>query len=389
MSNDTAKDVILDVRADFDLPPDRVWLNTAHQGALPTVSAAAAREVIRWKLRPHEMTGERFASVPGDLKRSIGRLIGVPSEEVILANGASYGLHLLANGVTLEPGDEVLLMSGDFPSNVLPWRDAASRGVAVREIAPEDNIVSVQEVRDALSARTKVVCLSWVHSFSGRVIDIASIGRLCRENGTWLIVNASQGLGVLRLRVPDYPIDALVCAGWKWLCGPYGTGFAWIRKPLLRDLRYNQAYWLAAQDEASLRDSATNFTVPPVDDARRYDVFGTANFFNFAPLAASLNFLHELGEEQVEHHVRGLVTQLVEGLDPERFEVVSHCGLEQESSLVVIQDRDPVRQQAIYRKAVENRIDLALRNGKLRISPHLYNLPADIDRTLSLLNERV
>ena len=376
----------MDVRGDFGLAPDRIWLNTSHQGALPLVSAEAARRAVEWKLRPHEMTTARFGEVPRELKRSIGRLIDVSGEDIILTNGASYGLHLLANGLPLAAGDEVLLMAGDFPSNLLPWRAAAERGVRVKLLKPHDEVLSPQEIEEALTPRTKLVCLSWVHSFSGRELDIIAIGERCRQNGTWFAVNVSQALGARPMPVGAYPVDAIFSVGWKWLCGPYATGFAWLRRPLRETLRYNQAYWQAAQNEASLRGENPEFTVPRADEARRYDVFGTANFFNFLPLTASIDYLLDLGLDRIQAHVHGLAERLADGLDRSKFELISDTDDATRTSLVLFRHEDPQRQETIQRSLAEEGIDVALRMGRLRVSAHLYNVPADIDRTLAVLH---
>ena len=376
----------LNVGGDFDLALDRVWLNTSHQGALPQVAAEAARRAVQWKLRPHEMTTERFGEVPWQLKQSIGRLIGVPGEDVSLTNGASYGLHLLANGLPLKSGDEVLLMEGDFPSNLLPWRAAEQRGVKVKLLRPRGAVLSPGEIEAALSPRTRVVCLTWVHSFSGHVHDINAIGSLCRRNGTWFAVNASQALGVRAMQVIDHAVDAIFSVGWKYLCGPYATGFAWFRESLRKSLEYNQAYWLAAQNEASLRDPDPQFTVPGPAEARRYDVFGTANFFNFLPWTASIDYLLGLGIQPIQEHVGGLVRRLAAGLDREQFELISGEDAGSQSSMVLFRHHDSRRQELIHQALAGEGIDVALRMGRLRISPHLYNTSDDIQRTLAVLN---
>lgn len=112
---------------------NRVWMNCAHQGPLPRLSAAEAREAIGWKALPHERTAERFLEVPDRLKRVIGRLVGAPPDQIVLGNSASYGLHLLANGIPWRAGDEILLVHGDFPSDILPWFALHERGVEIRQ----------------------------------------------------------------------------------------------------------------------------------------------------------------------------------------------------------------------------------------------------------------
>src|SRR6516164_4645763 len=121
-------------QADFGPFDNKVWLNCAHQGPLPRVAAEEAREAVAWKVRPFELTAERFAEVPARLRRALGCLLGAPADEIILGNSASYGLHLLANGLPWKQGDEILLVRGDFPSDLLAWLALESRGVVVRYV---------------------------------------------------------------------------------------------------------------------------------------------------------------------------------------------------------------------------------------------------------------
>jgi len=227
----------------FDFGPfdGRVWLNCAHQGALPRVAAEEAREAIAWKVRPFELTPERFAEVPARLRRALGRLIGAPADEMILGNSASYGLHLVANGFPWREGDEVLLVRGDFPSVLLPWLALEPRGVRVRYVDPARHLPQPEELAAALTPRTRVFCSTWVHSFSGVACDLRALGSVCRANGTRFVVNVSQGLGARPFDLST-GVDAVVGVGFKWLCGPYGTGFTWVRPELLRSLHCNQAY---------------------------------------------------------------------------------------------------------------------------------------------------
>ncbi len=103
---------------DFGPFDGRVWFNCAHQGPLPRTAVAAAQEAIRQKANPPVIEDDDFVSVPGSLKASLARLIGGSPEDIILGNSASYGLHILRHGIEWRDGDEVLLVSGDFPATI-------------------------------------------------------------------------------------------------------------------------------------------------------------------------------------------------------------------------------------------------------------------------------
>jgi cysteine desulfurase / selenocysteine lyase len=370
-------------RDEFEADDRSVWLNTAHQGRLPRRAAGALNEAVRWKLHPELLaTSERFSQVPARVRMALAEVLGASEEDVVLANSASYGLHLIANGLELAPGEEVLVPANDFPSDILPWLLLRDRGIGVRMIEPGDEVLTADEVEAALTDRTRVVCLTWVHSFSGRMVDLDRVGEICRARGAWFVVNGSQGVGVRPIRVESLPIDAMVGAGWKWLCGPYGTGFCWLRPELRDALRPTKLYWLSALTVEDL--AAPSIDIESISRPRTggLDIFATANFFNHVPFAASLELLLEVGIEHVWAYVDGLVDRLLTGIDRSAFHLVSSD--EVHSSLVLI---EPVHEPAglVVDRLAAAGVHVAHRRGRIRISPHLYNTPGEIDRALDLL----
>ena len=364
----------------------RVWLNCAHQAPLPARSRAEAEEAVAWKAAPWELTTERFAGVPLRLKRALGRLIGAPAEDVILANSASYGLHLIANGFPFAEGDEVLTMRGDFPSDILPWLGLAHRGVVTRQLQPRGRVLQPDEVAAAIGPRTKLLCLTWVHSLSGWTTDLDAIGRLCRANGVAFVVNAAQALGARSLDVATAPVDALVCAGWKWLLGPYATGFCWVSPDLRQRLTCHQTYWLNLLTADDLGREQLDLSLREDAGAARWDVFCTANFFNFKPFAASVEMLLEQGIAAVGAHDEALVQRLIDGLDRKRFRLTSPEAGGARSTLVFVEPHERDRAAALQQALAARQVHVAHRAGALRFSPHLCNNESDIDRALTALH---
>jgi selenocysteine lyase/cysteine desulfurase len=368
---------------EFEPDEGRVWLNTAHQGKLPRRAAEALQEAVGWKLRPRELTtADRFTEVPRRLRAGLARAIGAEPEDVVLANSASYGLHLIANGLDLGRGDEVVVAANDFPSDILPWIPLRERGVRVRMIEPDGEVLTPEELAAALTERTKAVCLTWVHSFSGRVLDVEAVGSLCRDAGVWFVLNGAQAVGIRPIDVMKAPVDALTSVGFKWLCGPYGTGLCWLRRELHDSLTPTKLYWLSALTSEDL--AAPTIDVASVEPRRagRYDVFGTANFFNFVPFTAAVELMLEIGIDEAARYVDTLVERLVTGIDRERYRLVSAEAPGERSSLVTV---EPLKEPAerVLERLREAGVYCAHRRGRVRVSPHVYNSPDDIDRALA------
>ena len=371
---------------DFASFDGKIWLNVASEGPIPNVAAHALETAMEWKCKPFLLTNPKFLNIPLQLKQSLAQLIHVNAEDIILGNSASYGLHLLANGLPLMAGDEVITMQNDFPVNILPWLGLSKKGVIVHQIAAKDWTVSVDEVADAITAKTKVVCLSLIHSFSGHKIDTVRIGEICRQKKIIFILNYSQALGAFPVDVSSIWIDAIVCAGYKWLLGGYGTGFCWMTPELRRSLEYNQAYWYSVLEPAAI-NSPNALELPNVNSARKFDVFATSNFFNFVPWLASIDYLNGVGLENIARHNRALVDQFVDGLDPLKYFLISPKEKGKRTNIVVFSHKDKARNESIFESLKNQGVFLALWKGNLRVSPHLYNSSQDIVSLLKLLHE--
>lgn len=372
---------------DFESFEDHTWLNCAHQGPLPHRAAEEAREAITWKTSPYKLTTERFETIPIRVKKALAQLINVNADEIVLGNSASYSLHLLANGIPWEVGDEVLLVKGDFPSDILPWLALKKQGVKVRFVKPENNLPTAAELERNITPKTRLFCSTWVHSFSGMTANLSALGKVCQDNDITFVVNGSQALGARPLTVSEVPIDALIGVGFKWLCGPYGTGFCWMKSDLLQSLEYNKAYWLSEMTSEGLSKESGEISLPEGPaKAQKYDVFGTANFFNFKPWAASVEYLLEQGIDRVAEHDQQLVSQLINGLNFDKYELLSPRKGPERSTLVFISYKDGKHNSEIYSLLKNKDINIAFRRGKLRLSPHLYNSQEDIEKVLAVLD---
>jgi len=315
--------------------------------------------------------------------------VSVPPDEIVPANSASYGLHIIANGLPWKAGDEILAMAGDFPSDLLPWLMIEQRhGVRVVRIQPRHRVIAPDELEAAITPRTRLFCTTWVHSFSGFAIDLEALGAICRARGVFIVLNASQALGARPIDLTRAPVDAITSAGWKWLCGPYGTGFCWFAPELRQRLRRIKAYWLSLQTADDLGNEIVDPVLPDDLDPRSFDIFAPANFFNFKPWAAAVEFLLEKGIQRIRDHDDALVDQFVAGLDSDIFDVLSPRQKGPlRSTLVFFSHRDRERNRSVHAALAQAGIDIALRGGLLRLSPHLHNSSRDIARALAILND--
>jgi len=377
----------MNLGSEFDQLGDRVWLNASHQGPLPNRAAAAVAEMVRWKQQPHYLrTPEPFNSVPEGLRANLAQLLGVPSQEVVLANSSSFGLHLVANGLEFAPGDEVIVAANDFPSDILPWLRLRDQGVVVRQVRPAGQVLTDEEVSGAITPRTRVVCLTWVHSLSGQVIDLDAIGHACRAVDALFVVNAAQGVGGIPICAVDHPVDVLTTVGFKYLCGPYGTGCCWLGPRALERVRPTKLYWLSALTADDLAAPELDLEGVEPTGPSRFDVFGTANFFNFAAWDAAVELILETGVHNIYRHNLALAERLVNGLDPQRWQVQDRGPVDRRSSMLFLRPGGRSVDE-VFQTLDDARIHVARRAGQLRVAPHFYNSNADIDQALEVMNQ--
>ncbi len=371
--------------AEFGPFDGRSWFNTAHQGPLPRAAVDATAQAAALKAAPHRIGDDDFRDVPERLRALLARLVGGRSEEIVLGNSTSHGLHLIANGLSWQDGDEILTVEGDYPATVLPWQRLAGAGVRTRSLRPTSDLLSGEELAAAIGPRTRVLAVTWVDSFTGRTLDLQALGAVCRHAGVWLAVNASQALGARQIDVTATAVDAVVCCGYKWLCGPYGTGFSWLHPDLLFQLRPQQAYWLAMQAGRGL-DQMRETTVRDDLGVRAFDVFCPASFATTLPWIASLELFLDTGVETIASWDQHLIDRLLNGLDHDQYDLVSPAVGPTRSTLVVLSRSDGASEQR-HRQLAAAGIDAAYREGNLRLSIHLFNTAAQIDGALDSLHD--
>ena len=234
-----------------------------------------------------------------------------------------------------------------------------------------------------LTPATRLFCTSWVFSFTGHMIDLAAVGRVCRRAGVTFVVNGSQAVGAVPLDLADSPMDALVSCGFKWL-RPYGTGFCWLHPDLAASLTYRPAYWLSHLAQEDLGQD-TGYRLRRPGRRRPLGCVRHGQLLTFGPWTASVEYLLGLGVERVAAWDQQLVERFLQGLDPDRYGLVSPREEPRRSALVVFGDHQPERNRPLFERLATAGVDMAFRRGRLRASPHLYNSEADVDRALEVL----
>ncbi len=367
--------------ADFPDFSPTVYLDCAYQGPFPNVTAARLREAIELKCHPVRLTEPDYFEGPERVRARLSRLVGAGLDEIALTASATQGIGIVAGGLEWKAGDEVVIASTNFPSNLFTWLHLRRRDVRVTLIEPRAGCVRPEDVAAALTLRTRVVALDWVSYSTGVRIDLAAMGELAHRHGALFVVDGTQGVGAIELDLRALPVDAMAVAAYKWLLGPYGTGFVYLQRNLLDRLDLTVVNWSAVEGSDQFDSLPMDrFTLP--NAARIFDTGETASFINLSGLESSLEYVEAVGVRTVNQHCRRLLDRLAYGVRGAGYTLSAAQG-EQGSTILGFQAPSMAATEALHAELRARHVAVSLRHGMIRVSPYLYNDDVHIDRLLA------
>jgi len=338
-------------QAEFDA--EVCYLNTATLG-LPLRRSWLALQEAQDQWRAGTADPVAYDEPLRAARAAYARLVGVPRSSVAVGSQVSVFVGLVA--ASLPAGSQVLTAAGDFTSILFPFYAQARRGVTVRE-------VPLEQLADAVSADTALVSVSAVQSADGRVADLAALQQSCAAHGTRVLLDTTQAVGWLPIEAGCFAYT--VCGGYKWLLSPRGTAYFTILPELLTELTPHTAGWYAGESPWS---SIYGAPIRLAADARRFDV--SPAWHAWVAAGPALELLADLGVPALNRHALGLANRFRDGV-----------GLGAGNSAIV--------SLAVHDSAHEAmpaaRIVGSMRAGRLRLSFHLSNSEADVDRAIEVL----
>lgn len=369
----------------FDLPDDVTWLNCAYMSPQLHTVTEAGREAVGRKARPWNIRPEDFFTESERLRGLFAELVGADAEGVALVPSVSYGLAVAAANVPVKVGQRLLVLAEEFPSNVYPWRELAERagGQVVTVRRPEDGDWT-RALLEELDERAALVAVPHCHWTDGGRVDLERVGERAREVGAVLAVDTTQSLGALPLEVGRVRPDFLVAAGYKWLMGPYSQGYLYV-SPRYREGRPIEHNWVlraGSEDFARLVDYRDDFQ----PGARRFDVGERSNFVLVPMAREALRQLRAWGVADIQQTLGALTERVAQGARALRLEVPPES--QRVGHLVGLKRRGGYAPD-VAAKLAARKVYVSVRGDNLRVSPHLYNTEADVDRLLEELDALV
>jgi selenocysteine lyase/cysteine desulfurase len=364
------------IRDEFPTTKHWVHLDSARKAALPRIVEDTVRSFFR---DVYENAGQNVFSMERvrEARRSVARLVGVPARQLAFVKSTSEGINVFAQGLGLEPEDHVLINDKEHGANVYPWRHLSSDGVRVEVVRSREGKLSVEDFVERFQHRTRVVSVSWVNYSNGFRIDVTSLGRICRQQGVLLLVDAIQGVGILDTPITNLEADAVASGGHKGLLGLVGAGFLVVREPVLQTIepRYVGRFSFASDDKWAQ-------PLRLARDARRFE-YGNPNFLALAVLSRTARFLMDIGLDAVETRVRALTTLLIDEGERRGLRLSTPKPWRERAGIVSFDVKDP---HAVAERLREKKILVSVKDGRLlRASCHVYNSEEDIEKFLDAL----
>jgi selenocysteine lyase/cysteine desulfurase len=374
-------------RALFDIPREVCYLNAASYSPLPLQTLEAGRAAVARKGRPWLIDNEFAAQQYDRVRKAAAALINAAPEDVALISSVGYGVSTAAKVFAAPPGSRVLVLQDDHSSAVLEWVTRAGAGdFSVETVRRPENGDWTQALLSAIerpgSAPIALASISSVHWCDGGVVDLGRVARALRDRGAALLVDATHSAGVLDLDVQKLDPDFFVFPTYKWLIGPYARAFLYVAKRHQDGVPLEQTSYgrRAVRAEQDVYFTDTNY----VGDARRFDMGERDHFISMEMAAIGMEMMAQWGSAAIVERLARLTGRLAEGLS-DRGVTISDVRV-RAPHILSLGFPSGMPQNLIARLAAEN-VFVAPRLGRLRISPHVYNDEADVDRFIDVLRE--
>jgi len=376
----------MDYRSEFADFEGVTYLNAASQGPLPLKAARASQAALEWKKLPHRILDAEYFGLPDRIRALLAKLLSAEPGEFAVTSGASSGMAVVASHFDWRPEDEILIGQGEFPAHFSTFMPLAHAGRArVKIVAPRKRFLAADDYIQHFSSQTRLVSASLVRFDDGTRLDAERLAGACRKFEVSLLLDLSQCAGAIPLNLRELGADFAVSSGYKWLLGPYGTGFFWVRHESQFKLRPGPFYWTALEGARNFHSLSLE-KVEPVPGARRWDAAETANFTNLTALQASLELIARITVAEIDAHNQRLVAQIAERLPRDTCVLSSPAASENRGSFICIAARKSERTRELYEKLQKAQVFVSLRESAIRISPHIYNTERDIAKLISVLS---
>jgi selenocysteine lyase/cysteine desulfurase len=322
---------------------------------------------------------EHWHKKVSETKANISELIHCDPDELCFIKNTSEGLNIAAQGIPLNPGENVIVDDLENPNNIYPWMNLKrTKGIEVKMIRSKKCRLDIKDIVSAIDPKTRVISISHVTSYFGFRNNLTELSKVCKERGIYLVDDGMQAVGVIETDVKKLGIDVLACGGHKGLLGPFGTGFLYLNRHTCKDISPTYLAWSSVNGGSEFPYDGIAYP-----DARRFEI-GNSNYPGIYGLNEGIKLILNLGIKNIEERVLQLTDFLIQKLQEANFDINSSLKKNERSGIVSFNVADPMRFQRLLR---ERNIIVNVRRGAIRVAPHFYNTEDEIQTFVDCLIE--
>ncbi|MCE2613882.1 aminotransferase class V-fold PLP-dependent enzyme [Flavobacteriaceae bacterium D16] len=367
----------------FSLSEDVTYLNAAFMSPQLKTVEEAGIAALRKKNQPNGITADDFFANRNLLKKKFAELIELQApEQIAIIPSASYGIANAAHNISLRPGEEILMVAEQFPSHVYSWkRLATSHAGFLRIVNPPNTFEHRGEkwneaILNAITDKTAVVAIPHVHWADGTLFDLKAIRKKSREHGALMIIDGTQSVGALPFSVQELEPDVLVCAGYKWLLGPYSLGLAYYGESFNDGIPIEEN-WINRLNSEDFK-GLTAYQEAFQPGAERYSVGESSNFNHLPMLLEALEQLLVWQPYKIQQYCHDISAKAIQAIKESGFFIEEDPF--RAKHLFGIYLRSGQELERIKKRLQNNKIFVSFRGDAIRVSPHLYNTPSDFEQ---------
>lgn len=379
-------------RAKFTLPPQVTYLNCAYMSPLLKSVEKVGVKALRSKRNPSSISAEDFFSETELLRKEYAKLINVTApKRIVVVPSASYGFATVTKNLDILKDQHIIVAAEQFPSNYYPWKSLCDeKGCSLITITPPDDFANRgkrwnEKILEAINVNTKVVALGNVHWADGTLFNLESIRKRTKDVGALLIIDGTQSIGAMPFDVEKIQPDALICAGYKWLLGPYSIGLAYYGKYFDggKPIEENWINRLYSEDFAGL----VSYQDAYQEGSLRYEVGEHSNFNLLPMLHKAVQQLNHWGPERIQEYCRHISAGPIKQLKEKGFSIEDEGW--RGSHLFGIRFPQTANLDTIKQQLLRHKVYVSYRGNAIRVSPNVYNTSTDLQKLAKVLVKAV
>jgi selenocysteine lyase/cysteine desulfurase len=376
-------------RQKFLLQRKNAYLNCAYMSPLMKKVEKAGIKGLKMKRNPVKVSVDDFFHESEQLRSAYSRLIeNDDPNRVVIIPSVSYGLANVAQNLPFNDG-EIILAEEQFPSNVYPWARLKEKGFAIKVVSPPQSEKRGEswneKILDAINSKTRVIAIGHIHWSDGTLFQLKSIRKKLDKVGGLLVIDGTQSVGALPFSVKEIRPDALVCAGYKWMMGPYSIGLAYYGSAFDGGTPIEEN-WINREGSDDF-GNLVNYQEAYREQALRYEVGEHSNFILVPMLHQAIKQLLRWSPENIQRYTHDLMADSITEMKAMGYRVEGEEW--RASHLFGVRLPSDVELSKVQQSLKKHRVSVSVRGDSIRISPNIYNDEMDVRKLLKAMKEPI